>query len=620
MTRRSPSKAASPYPPIGDYAIISDCHTAALVSSSASIDWCCFPRFDGGPAFGRLVDWERGGCWRIDPVLEDHRSSREYLDDTLVLATTFSAPGGECRLIDCFTMREGGADRPHRQLLRVVEGVRGSMELRTVIQPRFDYGGVKPWIRLHGPNLYTAIGGNDALVIGGDVDLEGADGHDLVATFAIQAGERVRFSASYAAPEEIDPDPPPLPTPEELDARLDETIAWWRGWAKQIRINQPYHSESVRSAMVLKALVYAPTGAMVAAPTTSLPESIGHGRNWDYRFSWIRDSQFTIRSLTELGCTGESDGFRRFVERSAAGSVESLQIMYGVGGERRLVEFELDLDGYRSSRPVRVGNAASQQQQLDVFGYLLDLAWRWHQRGHSPDDDYWRFLVSLVDRVLALWKQPDCGIWEMRGKPQHFVHSKVMCWAAVDRGIRLAKQCLRQAPLERWERAAAAIRRSVEAEGYDKERGIFVQSYGSQELDASLLLLPAFDFLAYDDERMVRTTDAIVEELDQGGLLLRYRAVDGLPGKEGVFIACTFWLSECFAYQGRLQQARDAFGRANATANDLGLFSEEFEPASATALGNFPQALTHLSHIAAAVALAQKLPSPSATASQGDLA
>jgi GH15 family glucan-1,4-alpha-glucosidase len=530
-----------------------------------------------------------------------------------VLVTTLFAPGGECRVIDCFTMRDGGAVNPHRQLLRVFDGVRGRIQLRSLIQPRFDYGGVKPWIRLHGKNLFSAMGGNDALVLSADVELECVNDHDLMSTFAIQAGQRIRFSATYAAPESIDPDPPPVPLPDELDARLDETIACWRAWTKQIRIDAAYRPETVRSALVLKALVHAPSGAMVAAPTTSLPESVGSGRNWDYRFSWIRDSQFSVRSLTELGCSGEADGFRRFIERSAAGSADSLQIMYGVGGERRLVEVELDLEGYRASRPVRIGNAASRQQQLDVFGYLLDLAWRWHQRGHSPDDDYWRFLLSLVERVIALWKEPDCGIWEMRGKPQHFVHSKVMCWAAVDRGIRLARQCLRQAPLERWERAARAIRRSIEREGYDAERGIFVQSYGSRELDASLLLLPSFDFVGYEDEAMVRTTDAIMDELDDGGLLRRYRADDGLPGKEGVFVACTFWLSECLTYQGRLQEAREAFRRANATANDLGLFSEEFDPSPATMLGNFPQALTHLSHVTAAVALARTLPAAAGT-------
>ena len=592
------------YPPIGDYALIGDCHSAALVSRDASIDWCCLPRFDSASVFGRLLDWERGGYCRIQPTDSAATSSRSYLDDTLVLTTTFLAPGGEVRLSDCFTMRAGGRRQPFRQLLRVVEGVRGEMELRAEVRPRFDYGGVEPWLRHHGPRLYSAVGGNDALVVSGDLDLEMVDRHNFEATFSVRAGERRRLSIVYFPPEDIDPTAPPPPDAEELDRRLGETIEWWRSWAAKVKLQGPYGAEAGRSALVLKAMVNAPTGAVVAAPTTSLPESTGHERNWDYRYCWVRDSQFTVRSLTELGCAGEADGFRRFVERSAAGSAEALQIMYGVGGERRLTEITLDLDGYRGSRPVRVGNAASDQLQLDVYGYLLDLAWRWHERGHSPDDDYWRFLLSLVDRSIELWREPDCGLWEMRGLPQHFVHSKVMCWAAVDRGLRLGRECLRQAPFKRWDRAAAEIREAVETDGYDAERGIFVQAFGSSELDAALLLLPSFDFVAYDDERMVRTTDAVREELGEGGLLRRYRADDRLAGTEGVFVACTFWLVECLARQGRTAEAQNVFGAAAATANDLGLFAEEFDPQERSLLGNFPQGLSHLSHIAAASSLA----------------
>ncbi|MDQ4145267.1 MAG: glycoside hydrolase family 15 protein, partial [Actinomycetota bacterium] len=505
-TRR---KVAHPYPEIGDYALIGDCHTAALISREASIDWCCMPRFDSASVFGRLLDWDRGGHCVIKPATDDFQSSRSYLQDTLVLATTFEAPGGEATLFDCFTARRGGARRPWRQLLRVVEGVRGTMDLEVLIRPRFDYGGVKPWLRRHGEGVMSAIAGDDAIVAAGDMDLEIVDRHDLVAAFTIHAGQRRRLSIVYYSPEDIDPDVPSQPDAEELDRRLEGTTKWWRSWSDKIRISGPYGPEARRSAVVLKALVHAPTGAVVAAPTTSLPESIGDERNWDYRYSWVRDSQFTVRSLTQLGCMGEADAFRRFIERSAGGSAESLQIMYGPGGERRLTEIELDLEGYRGSRPVRVGNAASQQMQLDVFGYLLDLAWRWHERGRSPDDDYWRFLLGLVDHAIEHWEEPDCGIWEMRGRPQHFVHSKVMCWAAVDRGIRLARECLRQAPFERWEKEAGRMRRRILRDGYDETRGVFVQAFESSELDASLLLLPAYDFIPYDDERMVRTTDAV---------------------------------------------------------------------------------------------------------------
>ena len=602
-----------PYPPIGDYALIGDCHTAALVSSTASVDWCCFPRFDGGAVFGRLLDWERGGHCTIEPAAESYHSSREYVDGTLVLATTFHEAGGEARLLDCFTMRRGGARHPHRQLLRVVEGMSGTVGLRALVQPRFDYGGTRPWVERKGPGgIYSAVGGNDALMVSCDAGLEPVDEHDLGAEFSVRAGQRVRLSIAYYPAEAIDPSPPDVPGADELDRRLDETVAWWQRWAGRITLKGAYAPEARRSAVVLRALVHAPTGAVVAAPTTSLPESPGHGRNWDYRFSWIRDSQFTVRSLTELGYSGEADGFRRFVERSAAGGADALQIMYGVGGERRLPEMELDLEGYRSSSPVRIGNSASGQMQLDVYGYVLDLAWRWHQRGHSTDDDYWRFLLSVVNRVVEQWEEPDCGIWEMRGKPQHFVHSKAMCWAALDRGLRLAEACLRQAPVDEWRAGRDEIRARIERDGYDEKRGVFVQAFGSTQLDAALLLLPIFDFVDYDDERMVRTVDAIREDLDDGGLLRRYRSDDGQPGQEGAFVACSFWLVECLVRQGRLAEARDVFERAAGAGNDLGLFAEEFDPAHRALLGNFPQGLSHLSHIAAAVALSRAFAHPAA--------
>ncbi|MBW8826411.1 MAG: glycoside hydrolase family 15 protein [Acidobacteria bacterium] len=596
----------SPYPLISDYALIADCHSAALISRRGSIDWCCQPRFDSASDFGRLLDWDRGGFCELAPATDDHSIvSRAYMDDTLVLVTTIEAEGGEARVFDCFTMRAGGAQSPHRQLLRVAEGVRGRVELRATVSPRFDYGGVRPWIRRHGPRSHSAVGGNDALLVSGDIDFEIVDLHDLVGHFAVQAGERRRLSIVYAKPETLDPKVPVPPSDEELDQRLEETISWWQGFASKVMLHGRYGPEARRSALVLKALVHAPTGAVVAAPTTSLPESPGGSRNWDYRYSWIRDSQFTVRSLTELGCTDEADGFRRFIERTAAGSAESLQIMYGVGGERRLPELELDLDGYDGARPVRIGNAAANQLQLDSFGYLLDLAWRWHQRGESPDDDYWRFLVSLVDRAVDLWREPDCGIWEMRDHPQHFVHSKVMCWVAIRRGLQLAEECLRKAPVRRWQRAATAIRKAIEQQGVSDKRGVFVQSFGSEEVDASALLLPTYDFVPWKDERMVRTVDAIREDLDDRGFTRRYRSDDRLPGTEGAFVACTFWLAETLAHQGRQAEASDVFDRAVAAANDLGLFAEEVDPATSCQLGNFPQGLSHLSHIAAAVALAE---------------
>jgi GH15 family glucan-1,4-alpha-glucosidase len=367
----------------------------------------------------------------------------------------------------------------------------------------------------------------------------------------------------------------------------------------------------LRSAIVLKALANRSTGAIVAAPTTSLPEAPGAGLNWDYRCSWVRDSTFSARALTEIGFREEADAFRRFVERSAAGSADGVRTMYGIGGERRLTEVAVDgVEGYRGARPVRIGNAASNQLQLDVYGELVELAWRWHERGHAPDDDYWRFLLDVVDTVAENWGKPDRGIWEIRGEPRHFVHSKAMCWAALDRGIALAEESLRRAPLERWRKERDRLRRAVEREGYDDERGVFVQAFGTRELDAALLLLPVVGFVAWDDERMVRTADAIRSELGVDGLLLRYRPDEPLQGgptaREGAFLPCSFWLAECLAHQARDDEAREVFDRCASCGNDLGLFSEEYDVEAGEMLGNFPQALTHLSYISAAAALADR--------------
>jgi GH15 family glucan-1,4-alpha-glucosidase len=474
-----------------------------------------------------------------------------------------------------------------------------------LVSPRFDYGEVRPWIRRHGIGMFSAIGGNDALFVTGDMDLEPVAKHDLGASISVGPGERVHLSMQFVRPETVDEEGPGPLDPDECDRRLEETRRWWLRWSSDVNLSGPDERPARRSAIVLKGLTNAPTGAMAAAPTTSLPEAPGGSRNWDYRYSWVRDSCFTARSLTELGLDDEADGFRRFVERSSAGTAEELQIMYGVGGERRLQEQTLDLEGYRGARPVRVGNAASTQFQLDALGEVVDLAWRWHRRGHSPDDDYWRFLVELVDAAATRWAEPDCGIWEVRGRKMHFVHSKAMCWAALDRGLKLAKECDRKAPERRWARARKEVRAAIESKGYDEKRGVFVRAFGSRALDASLLLLPTVDFVPWDDERMVRTADRIREELAEDGLLVRYRGADGLPGREGAFLPCSFWLAECLARQNRAAEAREIFDRAASTANDVGLFSEEYDATTGEMLGNFPQGLTHLSHIAAAVALAE---------------
>ena len=602
------------YPPIGDYALISDCRAMALVSSEGSIDWCCMPRIDRGSCFGRLLDWHKGGYCSIVPADADEGTTlfRRYLDGTLALETTFRNSGGEARLLDCFAVNiDGEQQEPQCRLLRVVEGTRGHMDLRLRVSPRFDYGEVEPWLRHHGMHVYSATGGDDALVISGGLGLTMIDRHDLESTFSVRAGERAHLSIAFVPPHEIGSVVPQPTEATELDRELDSSIRWWREWSSQVRLEGPDAPGAVRSALVLKALSNIDTGAIAAAATTSLPESPGGSRNWDYRYSWIRDSCFSVRSLADVGCRSEADGFRGFIERSSAGSAEKMQIMYGIGGERRLTEIVLDhLEGYRGARPVRIGNAASNQLQLDVYGELVEQTWRWHQRGRAPDDDYWRFLLELIDAAAERWKEPDRGIWEMRGKPKHFVHSKVMCWAALDRGVRLAEECLRKAPVKRWEKTRDEIREAVEEEGYDGDRGVFVQAFGESALDSALLLIPSFEFVAYEDERMIQTTDAIREELDLGdGLLLRYRpgeeTNDGLEGKEGAFLACSFWLAECLARQGRMEEARAVFDQASSTGNELGLFSEEYDTEGGEMLGNYPQALTHLSHIAAAVAMAE---------------
>jgi GH15 family glucan-1,4-alpha-glucosidase len=596
---------ASRYRPIGDYAFLGDCHTAALVSSHGSVDWLCLPRLDDGSYFGRLLDRDRGGRCTITPTDPAVRTSRRYLDGTLVLQTEMTAAGGRVRVTDCLTMRPGGARRPYRQLLRVVDGLDGALDLRVEVVPRFDYGQVRPWIRRAG-HTWQALGGDDGLVIEGDVPLALSGLHDLVAEVRVHAGDRLRLSLRHLRPEVLDSSVSGSPASAELDRRLEQTVAWWRGWSARGSLLGPDPAAVLRSATVLKSLNQDNTGAIAAAATTSLPEAPGGPRNWDYRASWVRDSVFALRSLAELGYTAEADGFRRFVQRSAAGSAQELQIMYGLGGQRRLVELTLaDLEGYGGARPVRIGNAAARQHQHDVYGELLDLAWAWHQRGKTPGADDWRFLSELVNAAADRWTTPDHGIWELRGQPVHLVHSKVMCWVALDRGLRLATDLGFPAPVAGWTATREAIRAAVERHGYDPARGVFTQAFGRPDMDAALLLLPAVGFVAWDDQRMLRTVDAVRAELEVDGLLLRYRAPDGLEGAEGAFVACTFWLAECLARQARTGQAEIAFAKASAAANDLGLFAEEFHPATGTLLGNFPQALTHLSHITAAVALAE---------------
>ena len=521
-----------------------------------------------------------------------------------------AGPSGEARITDLFVIHETDEDHLGRHILRVLEGVRGAVEFEVRIAARFDYGQVRPWLRRHGHRLRSMIGGNDGLVVWCDCELDEDHEHDLTARVTVGVGERIRLSMSYCAPERVTDDGLSEPSPGELDEALEQTLAWWETWSKTVTLDSRDEPSARRSALVLKALTHRPTGAVIAAPTTSLPESAGGSRNWDYRFAWIRDSSFSSRAFAELGCEREANAFRGFMMRSAAGHADDLQVMYGVGGERRIGEQQLDdLHGYRGSRPVRVGNDAKGQLQLDAYGELVNLTWRWHRRGHSPSDDEWRFLVSAIDHAAEHCTDPDFGIWEWPGEPAHFVHSKVMCWAALDRGIRLADECMRRAPSRRWARVRDELRETIETRGYDERRGIFTQTYDRAELDAALLLLPTVEFVDWRDERMVRTTAAVRDELGAGGgLLYRYRRDDGLKGEEGAFLCCSFWLAECLARQGEYEDARGVFDATLGRANDLGLFSEEFDPERGELLGNFPQGLTHLAHIDAAVCLAATEP------------
>jgi len=478
------------------------------------------------------------------------------------------------------------------------------MRLDVSIVPRLDYGEVKPWIFSGGPHVHFACGSNTGLRVFGDAPLQVVDEHDLCAEVKIRARQRVHIGLQFVRPEETGAVRMRYKGGKELRAHFRETLQWWRDWSSKIEYEDGPGTTIVRSAITLKALTYAPTGAIVAAPTTSLPEQIGGERNWDYRYCWIRDSIFTVWALASTGAESEADAVRRFIQRASAGNASDLQVLYGVDGQRRLPEIELThLEGWRGSRPVRIGNEAACQYQADMYGLVVELAWQWSQRGNRPTPVYWRFLRQIIEAAIDKWQLTDRGIWEVRSRPLHFVHSKVMCWAAVNSGIELAEKYRFEAPLERWRVVRDEMHAAIEKRGMDHKRGIFVRSFGSKEVDAALLLLPIAGFVPYDDDRMIRTTQVICEELMQDGLLLRYRSKDGLQGSEGVFLACTFWLVACLARQGAKAQAKRIFKRACACANDLGLFAEEYSRKGREMLGNFPQGLTHLAHIDAALSL-----------------
>lgn len=595
-----------PYPPIAHYALISDCKSSALVGRHGAIDWCCMPTMDADPCFGRLLDWEAGGFCRIAPAAApDVASSREYVDGTMVLATRFDTPEGRVLLHDFFVMP---ADPAHRRrtdhLARLARCEYGRVRLQLQVQPRFDFGAIVPHLAEAGPGRWLAWGGNKGLLLRCSHPLtRDAQQAALQGEVELHAGQTLELSMLFMPPEDIARRVRRPPRPPRLAPALRRTLAWWSDWERSA--GRPPHPDPLtrRSALVLKALCFERTGAIAAAATTSLPEAPGGERNWDYRFSWLRDSVLAVGALQALGFGREADRFRAFIERSAAGSARQLQLMVGLDGRRRLTELTLALEGWRGARPVRIGNAAAGQTQLDVYGSLLDLAWLSHDGHEAIEPAYWDFLVEAVDVACARWREPDHGIWEMRDAPAHFVHSKAMCWVAIDRGIRLARRRGLAAPLARWAAERDAVRAAVERDGVCARRGAFVQAFGESRPDAALLLLPQFGFVRHDDPRMRRTVDWIAAELGADGLVRRYGRADGLAGHEGAFLPCSFWLATCLARQGRLDEAEAAYTRAAAAANDLGLLAEEALADGSELLGNFPQALTHLAQIGARLTL-----------------
>lgn len=584
---------------IEDYALLGDLQTAALVARDGSIDWLCLPHFDSPSCFGALLGTPDHGRWRLAPRGAGECTSRRYLPETLVLETTWETDDGAVRLIDFMPPRDGVVD-----LIRIVEGVRGEVAMEMDLALRFDYGHIVPWVRRHHGVLH-AIAGPDAAYLTTKAPLKGKDLRTL-SSFIVREGERVPFVLTWRPSHETFT---PRPDPE---ASLERTLAFWKDWSSCCTVSGQYREAVLRSFITLKALTFEPTGAIVAAATTSLPESIGNERNWDYRYCWLRDATLTLQPLLAAGYTDEAVAWREWLLRAVAGDPADLQIMYSITGKRRLPEATLDwLPGYENSPPVRTGNAAVGQLQLDVWGEVLDGLALTRNTLHSGDDA-WDLQTALMTFLEDAWKQPDNGLWEMRGPRRHFTHSKVMAWVAADRMVKGITDSGLKGPLERWSAVRDEIREQVLANGLDPTGTHFVQSYGSTELDAALLLIPRVGFLPYDDPRVIATVEAIQRELSVDGFLLRYRtdsAADGLPGDEGVFLACSFWLVTALVGIGRADEARTMFERLIGLCNDVGLLSEEYDPKTGRQVGNTPQAFSHFGLLNAAMALEQGIPS-----------
>ncbi len=574
---------------IEQYAMIGDTQTAALIGDDGSVDWMCAPRFDSGACFAALLGDENQGRWLIAPAAGGRATRRRYRDGTLVLETEFETAEGAVRIIDFMPIREKTVD-----VVRIVEGLHGHVPMQMHLTIRFDYGSIIPWVRnVHG--ALVAVAGPDALVLHTPVDTKGV-GHSTVAEFTVRRGERVPFTLAWFPSHEA------VPHPVNATWALTRTTSWWEDWSEKWTYDGDWPEAVQRSAITLKALTYAPTGGIVAAPTSSLPEWIGGVRNWDYRFCWLRDATFTLLALIHAGYKEEARAWRAWLLRAVAGEPSDLQIMYGPAGERRLTEWEVPwLPGYESSKPVRIGNAASEQFQLDVYGEVIDALYQSRVGAIAEREvNTYNLIISLLDFLEDAWKQPDEGIWEVRGPRQHFTHSKVMAWVAFDRVVRILEKSPEDgdaAKVPHWKSIRDEIRDEICTKAYDTDRKTFVQSYGSTNLDAALLMMPLVGFLPASDERMQGTVDAIQKGLTTDGFVARYSTdqnVDGLPPGEGVFLPCTFWLADNLALMGRVDEARALFGRLVGLANDVGLLAEEYDPVAKRQLGNFPQAFTHV--------------------------
>ncbi|MEV1009755.1 glycoside hydrolase family 15 protein [Streptomyces sp. NPDC049881] len=589
---------------IEDYALVGDMQTAALICRDGSADWMCLPRFDSHAVFAGLLGTEEHGFWRLGPAHGKDAppppaSRRRYRGDSLILESEWDTPRGTVRVIDFMPPR--GTDAP--QLVRIVEGVSGRVPMRSVLRMRFSYGWVVPWVHKV-EDRTVAVAGPDSVWLDTSVDTYGKN-LTTYSDFTVAPGDRVAFAISWQPSHK---EPPPVPQPEEA---LETTAEFWRDWVAQCTYHGPYREAVVRSLITLKALTYAPTGGIVAAPTTSLPEEIGGSRNWDYRFTWLRDAAITLSSLLRTGYHEEARAWREWLLRAVAGDPQNLQIMYSIAGDRELSEAELSwLPGYENSQPVRVGNGAAAQLQLDVYGEVTEALHLAHMTGLARNDHANLLQLKLIRYLEDHWNEPDEGIWEVRGPRRHFVHSKVMAWVAVDRTVRLIESGEVDGPLERWRDLRDEIHREVCEKGYDKERNTFTQSYGSKELDASLLLIPQMGFLPPDDKRVIGTIEAIQRELSTlDGFILRYptagdqAGVDGLEGDEGAFLACSFWLADDLAMIGRVDEARKLFEKLLALRNDLGLLAEEWDPRRMRQVGNFPQAFSHVPLIDTALRL-----------------